>query len=262
MGHMRRSRPLTILYSVLAALLVLLVALVVFVLTFDWNRARPYINDKVSQTIGREFAIRGDLDVRLRRGDPAEPGWRRYVPRPEISAGDVYIANPAWTSTGPRLASVGHIVVALHALPLLHQQVVITNLELDKLQVAAQRRADGANTWTFKDNGPSKWEVDIRRLAFREGSLRYLDDGIKLDLRARRPPSTPATAARITACASNWAGRIAARPVTGGGKTGAVLSLRDEHEHLPGPGRRHAGQEQDRRRGHADRPARAGRAST
>ena len=53
---------------------------------------------------------------------------------------------------------------------------------------AAQRRADGSNTWTFKDNGPSEWEVDIRRLAFREGSLHYLDDGIKLDLRAKALP--------------------------------------------------------------------------
>ena len=191
MDCMRRSRPLTILYYFIAALLVLLVALVVFVLTFDWNRARPYINDKVSQTIGREFAIKGDLDVRFRQGDPAEQGWRRYVPRPEIRANDVYVVNPSWTTTGPRLASVGNIVVAMHTLPLLHKEVVITNLELDKLEVAAQRRADGSNTWTFKDNGPSEWEVDIRRLAFREGSLRYLDDGIKLDLRAKATTINP-----------------------------------------------------------------------
>ena len=234
MGHMRRSRPLTILYSVLAALLVLLAALVVFVLTFDWNRARPYINDKVSQTIGREFAIRGDLDVRLRRGDPAEPGWRRYVPRPEISAGDVYVANPAWTSTGPRLASAGHVVVALHALPLLHKQVVNTKQELDTLQVAAQRRADGGNTWTFKDNGPSKWEVDIRRLAFREGSLRYLDDGIKLDLRATATTINPGgDGGKDYGMRFELGGSYRGAPVTGGGKTGAVLSLRDEHDIFP-----------------------------
>ncbi|MEO5934636.1 MAG: AsmA family protein [Duganella sp.] len=231
---MRRSRPLTILYSFLAALLVLLVALVVFGLTFDWNRARPYINDKVSRTIGREFAIRGDLDVRLRRGDPAEPGWRRYVPRPEISARDVYVANPAWTSTGPRLASAGNIVVALHALPLLHKQVVITNLELDKPQVAAQRRADGSNTWTFKDNGPSKWQVDIRRLAFREGSLRYLDDGIKLDLRATATTINPGDGGgKDYGMRFELGGSYRGAPVTGGGKTGAVLSLRDEHDIFP-----------------------------
>ena len=249
MNDMRRSRALTIFFYFLAALLVLLVALVIFVLTFDWNRARPYINDKVSQTIGREFAIKGDLDVRFRQGDPAEPGWRRYVPRPQISAADVYVVNPAWTSTGPRLASVGNIVVSMHALPLLHKEVVITNLELDKLEVAAQRRADGSNTWTFKDNGPSQWEVDIRRLAFREGSLRYLDDAIKLDLRAKAttiptddPDSAdakPADRPDGQASANKYGmrfelgGTYRGAPVTGGGKTGAVLTLQDEHNTFP-----------------------------
>ena len=43
MDCMRRSRPLTILYYFIAALLVLLVALVVFVLTFDWNLSLIHI---------------------------------------------------------------------------------------------------------------------------------------------------------------------------------------------------------------------------
>ena len=170
------------------------------------------------------------------------------------------------TTTGPRLASVGNIVVAMHTLPLLHKEVVITNLELDKLEVAAQRRADGSNTWTFKDNGPSEWEVDIRRLAFREGSLRYLDDGIKLDLRAKattinpndadamadnkadnnadeKPADRPAGKATGQAGGNVTANTYGMRfelggtyrgaPVTGGGKTGAVLSLQDEHNSFP-----------------------------
>lgn len=216
----------------------LLVALVIFVLTFDWNRARPYVNQKVSETIGREFAIKGDLDVRFRQGDPAEAGWRRYVPRPQISAADVYVVNPSWTSTGPRLASVGNIVVAMHTLPLLHKQVVITNLELDKLEVAAQRRADGSNTWTFKDNGPSEWEVDIQRLALREGGVRYLDDGIKLDLRAKAATIAPDDAeakrdGQDYGMRFELGGTYRGAPVTGGGKTGAVLSLRDEHSKFP-----------------------------
>nr|WP_315401941.1 AsmA family protein [uncultured Duganella sp.] len=231
---MKTSRPLTILYYFLAALLVLMVALVVFVLTFDWNRARPYINDKVSQTLGREFAINGDLDVRFRQGDPAEAGWRRYVPRPEVSAADVTLANPPWTSTGPQLASAGKVVVALHTLPLLHKQVVITNLEVDKLEVAAQRRADGSNAWTFKDNGPSEWEVDIERLALREGGLRYLDDGIKLDLRARATTIPAGDAdAKNYGTRLKLGGTYHGAPVTGGGMTGAVLSLRDEHGVFP-----------------------------
>jgi uncharacterized protein involved in outer membrane biogenesis len=79
------------------------------------------------------------------------------VPRPRISAANVSIANPAWSSS-PQLASVGSIVVALHPLPLLHKEVVITtDLAVDKVNVDAERRADGSNNWTFKDNGPATW---------------------------------------------------------------------------------------------------------
>ena len=42
---MRRSTPLKILGWSLAALLALIALLVILVLTFDWNRARPYINE-------------------------------------------------------------------------------------------------------------------------------------------------------------------------------------------------------------------------
>jgi uncharacterized protein involved in outer membrane biogenesis len=58
-----------------AITVVLVVALVVFVLTFDWNRARPWVNDKVSQTIGRQFAITDDLKVGWRH-PVGETGWR------------------------------------------------------------------------------------------------------------------------------------------------------------------------------------------
>jgi uncharacterized protein involved in outer membrane biogenesis len=230
---MKKSRPIKILAGLLATFLLVVVAIVIFVLTFDWNRARPWINHRVSDTIGREFAINGDLRVRWEQGNAAEPGWRRYVPRPRISANDVRIANPAWTSTGPQLASAGSIVVAIHPLPLLHKEVVITDLELDKITVAAQRRADGSNTWTFKDNGPSEWEVDIQRLTLGDGDLRYLDDGIKLDLRAKASGINQGADAQKYGIKFDLSGSYRDAPVTGGGKVGKVLALTDEHANFP-----------------------------
>jgi uncharacterized protein involved in outer membrane biogenesis len=231
---MTRSRPINILLVTLGTLLVLLVALAIFIATFNWNRARPYINSHVSESLGREFAINGDLDVKFHRGDAAEKGWRRYVPQPEISADDVHIANPGWTSTGPRLASVGRVVVSIRPLPLLHKEVVITDLSFDKLAVAAERRADGSNTWTFKDNGPSEWDVDIRRLEFSNGEVRYLDDGIKLDLRAKAATLAGADAdAQKYGVGFDLGGTYHGAPITGGGKAGKVLALDDEHTTFP-----------------------------
>ncbi|SHN41986.1 hypothetical protein SAMN05192549_113103 [Duganella sacchari] len=230
---MKKSRPLKIVLGLFATLALVLVAVVIFILTFDWNRARPWINHRVSDSIGREFAINGDLRVHWEQGDATEPGWRRYVPRPRISAANVSIANPAWTTAGPQLASVGSIVVAVHPLPLLHKEVVITDLEVDKVTVAAQRRADGSNTWTFKDNGPSEWEVDIQRLSLGEGDLRYLDDGIKLDLRAKASGINEGADAQKYGLRFDLSGSYRNAPVTGGGKVGKVLTLRDEHSNFP-----------------------------
>jgi len=232
MTSMRTSRPIKILLGFLATLLLVVIALIIFVLTFDWNRARPWINNKVTETIGREFAINGDLRVRWHQGDATEKGWRRYVPRPEISAQEVHIVNPEWTKTGPRLADVGSIVVSVHPLPLLHKEVVISDLALDRVTVAAERRKDGSNTWTFKDNGPSEWDVDIRRLAFSNGTARYVDGGINLDLRAKATSLNDAKSPKY-GMQFELGGTYNNAPITGGGRAGAVLTLDQEHTNFP-----------------------------
>ena len=239
---MTRSTPLKILGWSLAALLALIALLVIFVLTFDWNRARPYINQKVSESTGRSFVIAGDLQVNWKRGLKTEPGWRRYVPRPVISAQDVRMSNPDWATAGPQLASAKRIDVALHPLPLLQHRLVLTDLALEAPNIALQRRADGSNSWTLKDNGPSPWEVEIQRMAFGDGTIRYLDEGIALDLRAKvsstAPDATPGDApgnapVQKYGIAFTLGGSYRKAPVTGGGKAGAVLSLTDNNTVYP-----------------------------
>ena len=239
---MTRSTPLKILGWSLAALLALIALLVIFVLTFDWNRARPYINQKVSESTGRSFVIGGDLQVNWKRGLKTEPGWRRYVPRPVISAQDVRISNPDWATAGPQLASAKRIDVALHPLPLLQHRLVLTDLALEAPNIALQRRADGSNSWTLKDNGPSPWEVEIQRMAFGDGAIRYLDEGIALDLRAKvsstAPDATPGDApgnapVQKYGIAFTLGGTYRKASVTGGGKAGAVLSLSDNNTVYP-----------------------------
>ena len=239
---MRRSTPLKILGWSLAALLALIALLVILVLTFDWNRARPYINEKVSGSTGRSFVIGGDLQVTWKQGLKTEPGWRRYVPRPVISAQDVRMSNPDWATAGPQLASARRIDVALHPLALLEHRLVLTDLALDAPQIALQRRADGSNSWTLKENGPSAWEVDIQRMAFADGAIRYLDEGIALDVQAKvsstAPDATPGDGQGHAPMQKygiefTLGGSYRKAPVTGGGKAGAVLSLTDNNTVYP-----------------------------
>ena len=46
--------------TVIAALLV---AAILFVALFNWNHARPWLNQTLSSSIGREVAINGELSV-------------------------------------------------------------------------------------------------------------------------------------------------------------------------------------------------------
>src|SRR6185312_12663971 len=90
----RGTQSLVVIGSVVLALLV--VALIV-IATFDWNRLRPFIGDKVSQAIGRPFSINGDLTLDWRR-DRASSGLAAWVPWPEFTARDIRIANPDWAA--------------------------------------------------------------------------------------------------------------------------------------------------------------------
>jgi uncharacterized protein involved in outer membrane biogenesis len=101
------------------------------------------------------------------------------------------MSNPDWATAGPQMASARRIDVALHPLALLQHKVVLTDLALDAPQIALQRRADGSNSWTLKDNGPSPWEVEIQRMAFGDGTIRYLDEGIALDVHAKVSSTAP-----------------------------------------------------------------------
>jgi uncharacterized protein involved in outer membrane biogenesis len=72
----------------------LLIAVAIIILaTFDWNRLKPTINQKVSAELNRPFAIRGDLGVVWER-QKEETGWRSWVPWPHVHADDIILGNP------------------------------------------------------------------------------------------------------------------------------------------------------------------------
>ena len=74
-------------------ILLLIVAIAIFIATFDWNRLKPTINQKVSAELNRPFAIRGDLGVVWER-QKEETGWRSWVPWPHVHAADIILGNP------------------------------------------------------------------------------------------------------------------------------------------------------------------------
>lgn len=240
---MRLSRPLKIISLVAIAAAALAAAGVVFLLSFDWNRARPFVNREVSQSLGRDFAIRGDLKLHFTRGLATEPGWRRYLPRPRIEADDVQLANPAWSEVGPQMASARRVAVSLHPLALLRRHAVLTDVMLEAPMLTLQRRADGSNNWTLKPGGGSGpgWSFEVQRAAIDNGTLRYLDQAIGLDLRAHlssvagnaeRPAGGVAEQPKF-GLRFALEGRYRDAPVEGRGQAGAVLQLAREKTVYP-----------------------------
>ena len=64
--------------AVTGTLVLLIVVAIIIIATFDWNRLKPTINQKVSTELNRPFAIRGDLGVVWER-QKEETGWRSWM---------------------------------------------------------------------------------------------------------------------------------------------------------------------------------------
>jgi uncharacterized protein involved in outer membrane biogenesis len=166
----------------LAIVVVLIVALVIFIMTFDWNRARPYVDDKVSQAIGRQFTINGDLKVGWRRA-VGETGWRSWMPWPRFSAAKVTVANPDWTKQ-PQFATLDEIDFQVKVLPLLAHDIVIPVIHVVNPSVDLERLLDGRNNWTFKlpsSKRPSEWKLDLHDISFAKGNITLSDQQKKVD---------------------------------------------------------------------------------
>jgi uncharacterized protein involved in outer membrane biogenesis len=79
--------------------LLLIVVVAIIIATFDWNRLKPTINQKVSTELNRPFAIRGDLGVvgASERGDRLA----KLDPWPHVHADDIILGNPPDIPTSP-----------------------------------------------------------------------------------------------------------------------------------------------------------------
>lgn len=159
-----------------AVLIVLIAAIALFIVTFDWNRARPLIDDKVSAAIGRPFAINGDLTVRWHRA-AGETGWRAWVPWPTFAARNITIANPDWAKQR-HFATLDEIDFQVKMLPLLTHDIVIPTINLVGPSVDLERLADGRNNWGFKFKSsahPLAWKLDLHDIRLDKGDIALSD---------------------------------------------------------------------------------------
>ncbi|MBK0001976.1 AsmA family protein [Erwinia sp. S38] len=247
------SRTGKIISWAIGVLVVLLVALVVLIATFDWNRLKPTINRKVSQEINRPFAIRGDLGVAWER-NRSEPGWRSWVPWPHIHAQDIMLGNPP-EIPDLTMAHLERVDASISPLALLGKEVWLPWIKLQQPQAKLVQTADGKNNWTFNLAGneskdpnqpPSAWSFRLDNIVFDQGTIGYRDAINKADVKVTVDPlGKPVPYAQLAGgddkqkgaadFVFGWqaSGTYNREKLTGEGKIGGMLSLRSQTTPFP-----------------------------
>ncbi|MCC2972232.1 AsmA family protein [Massilia sp. IC2-476] len=223
-----------IILSILGVLVAIPVILVVFILTFDWNRARPWINAKVSDAIDRPFAIRGNLKVEWERPAetmrPSERTWRDHIPWPHLIANDTHIGNPAGMPAQDT-GSARQFSFSVNPFALLSRTINIPLLRFDGPRVDLLRTDETHNNWTFKrKEEKSRWTLDLERVVLTDGVVHIKDAVTKADVTAH-----VRTLDRDPRYGVAWTldGTYNGARVEGGGKAGAVLSLKQQSTPYP-----------------------------
>jgi len=171
---------------ILAVVLFFLVALVVVVVTFDWNCLKPTINERASEALHRPVSIDGDLDVSW-QWPSGDSGWQHWIPWPRLHAEDIHVGSPD-AVTDADLVSVEALDVTLSPLPLFNKTLSLPDIALSGGEATLERLEDGSNNWTFdlgnsgksdqagngSDQG-SGWTIDVGQIDFDPIDVHYED---------------------------------------------------------------------------------------
>lgn len=172
-------------HPVLVALGLLLLAIVLLVVFWDWNWLKGPIERQVEARTDRSFDIGGDLDVDL----------GKII---TVRAERVTFGNASW-SKQPQMAAAERLELRLQLWPALiaRREVLIPELRLSKPDVLLEKGPDGKGNWVFgPDDGGEP--PQFRRLWVDDGRLRFIDARVGTDIDinlqsrdARRPGAAP-----------------------------------------------------------------------
>ncbi len=147
------------------AWILLTVALIVFLVIFDWNWARGPIGRMASAQLQRTVRIDGDLKV------------HPWSLKPRAEAAKIRVSQPAWAGDG-QMVTVNRLAVQIEILPLFKRQIVLPLLQIDSPNVDLRRELSGRANWTFGDPDRKKTPIKlpaIRRFVINNGQVRYDD---------------------------------------------------------------------------------------
>ena len=239
----------------LGIFLLLIVVAIIIIATFDWNRLKPTINQKVSTELNRPFAIRGDLGIVWER-QQEETGWRSWVPWPHVHADDIILGNPP-DIPDVTMVHLPRVEATLAPLALLNKTVYLPWIKLEKPDARLIRLSEKNNNWTFNlanndgskpDAVPSAWSFRLDNILFDRGRIAIDDAVSKANVEILVDPlGKPLPFNEVTGSQSKEAsrktgdyifgltakGRYNGQPLSGTGKIGGMLALRGDGTPFP-----------------------------
>jgi uncharacterized protein involved in outer membrane biogenesis len=124
------------LLGLVAVIVVVAVALVVFVSTADFGAYRTEIADAVEAATGRKVTIKGKIDQEI------------LTLSPSIVLNDVTFANAKW-GRRPEMVTAKRIEIALDLIPLLSGEFHVRRFTLVGADVLLETNAKGQGNWAF-----------------------------------------------------------------------------------------------------------------
>src|SRR5260221_1569304 len=190
-------RLIRILLIGMAAVVLLLAATIIYVMSIDFDGYRPVLAAQVKAATGHDIAIGGHLDLKLSL-------------TPTLAVNDVRVANTPGFSR-PDMATIARLEAQIALLPLLSRRLQIERFMLTGADIALETDAQGRGNWRLgatEAPAPSAapdrlltlavGAVTIResRLTYREqsgGAPRQLtvDSLLPRETPARGPPDIP-----------------------------------------------------------------------
>lgn len=227
-------------FTAVGVFAILAIAAIVL-LHFDWNRAKPWLNARTSEAIGRPFTIAGDVSLTWKKTNAEQmPGWRAIVPWPHLVARDIHIGDPVAPSHATEadaalpasdMAHIEQFSFSLNPFALIEKKIVIPILRFDSAAVTLHRDIAGKNNWTFTNNGqPSPWQLNLQRVVFAKGSIHLIDDIKHIDVVANIDTINDDSRFGV---AWQMHGKMDRALIDGSGKAGALLAL--QHQTSPYP---------------------------
>ena len=157
----RRRGPPVVLRWIGGVLGALILAIVIFLMLFNWDWFRPPLAKMLAAKLHRPVRIVGHLRVHLLT-------WT-----PTVVLGGLQIGEPAWAPKTD-LADFDAITVKMKLLPLLTGHVVLPLIQLDHPQIAMYQDKSGRSNWDFsngqKPGKPAKLPP-IQNFVINDGKL-------------------------------------------------------------------------------------------